>query len=182
MVILDILDNHVQNYVYGGIYTMAVWKIVLIVVLVVLAALFVALLIIGNKMRKRQEEQQAQIDAAKQVMSMLIIDKKIMKMSEAGLPKIVMDQTPKYMRRTKLPIVKAKIGPKVMTLIAEVKAEVSGIYIVGLKSVRGGKAAPAPAKKKGFMAKLRDKAQKTLDEDKARRDAEEKSSKKNKKK
>ena len=116
---------------------MAVWKIVLIVVLVVLAALFIALLIIGNKMRKRQEEQQAQIDAAKQVMSMLIIDKKIMKMSEAGLPKIVMDQTPKYMRRTKLPIVKAKIGPKVMTLIAdnkvfdelpvkaEVKAEVS---------------------------------------------------------
>ncbi len=194
MVILDKLDNHVQNYVYGGIYTMAVWKIVLIVVLVVLAALFIALLIIGNKMRKRQEEQQAQIDAAKQVMSMLIIDKKIMKMSEAGLPKIVMDQTPKYMRRTKLPIVKAKIGPKVMTLIAdnkvfdelpvkaEVKAEVSGIYIVGLKSVRGGKAAPAPAKKKGFMAKLRDKAQKTLDEDKARRSAEEKSSKKNKKK
>lgn len=171
---------------------MAVWKIVLIVVLVVLAALFIALLIIGNKMRKRQEEQQAQIDAAKQVMSMLIIDKKIMKMSEAGLPKIVMDQTPKYMRRTKLPIVKAKIGPKVMTLIAdnkvfdelpvkaEVKAEVSGIYIVGLKSVRGGKA--APAKKKGFMAKLRAKAQKTLDEDKARRAAEEKSSKKNKKK
>ena len=194
MVILDKLDNHVQNYVYGVIYTMAVWKIVLIVVLVVLAALFIALLIIGNKMRKRQEEQQAQIDAAKQVMSMLIIDKKIMKMSEAGLPKIVMDQTPKYMRRTKLPIVKAKIGPKVMTLIAdnkvfdelpvkaEVKAEVSGIYIVGLKSVRGGKAAPAPAKKKGFMAKLRDKAQKTLDEDKARRAAEEKSSKKNKKK
>ncbi|EEC57206.1 hypothetical protein BACPEC_01714 [[Bacteroides] pectinophilus ATCC 43243] len=194
MVILDKLDNHVQNYVYGGIYTMAVWKIVLIVVLVVLAALFIALLIIGNKMRKRQEEQQAQIDAAKQVMSMLIIDKKIMKMSEAGLPKIVMDQTPKYMRRTKLPIVKAKIGPKVMTLIAdnkvfdelpvkaEVKAEVSGIYIVGLKSVRGGKAAPAPAKKKGFMAKLRAKAQKTLDEDKARRAAEEKSSKKNKKK
>ena len=194
MVILDKLDNHVQNYVYGGIYTMAVWKIVLIVVLVVLAALFIALLSIGNKMRKRQEEQQAQIDAAKQVMSMLIIDKKIMKMSEAGLPKIVMDQTPKYMRRTKLPIVKAKIGPKVMTLIAdnkvfdelpvkaEVKAEVSGIYIVGLKSVRGGKAAPAPAKKKGFMAKLRDKAQKTLDEDKARRAAEEKSSKKNKKK
>lgn len=194
MVILDKLDNHVQNYVYGGIYTMAVWKIVLIVVLVVLAALFIALLIIGNKMHKRQEEQQAQIDAAKQVMSMLIIDKKIMKMSEAGLPKIVMDQTPKYMRRTKLPIVKAKIGPKVMTLIAdnkvfdelpvkaEVKAEVSGIYIVGLKSVRGGKAAPAPAKKKGFMAKLRAKAQKTLDEDKARRAAEEKSSKKNKKK
>lgn len=114
-------------------------------------------------------------------------------MSEAGLPKIVMDQTPKYMRRTKLPIVKAKVGPKVMTLIAdnkvfdqipikaEAKVEVSGIYIVGIKSVRGGKLPPAPPKKKGLMAKLRSKAQQTLDEDKAKRDAEAKASKKKKK-
>ncbi len=172
---------------------MQVWQIVLLVIFVVLVALFIALLVIGNKMRKRQEEQQAQIDATKQVMSMLIIDKKIMKMTEAGLPKIVMDQTPKYMRRTKLPIVKAKVGPKVMTLIAdnkvfdelpvktEVKVEVSGIYIVGIKSVRGGKPPVAPPKKKGLMAKLRSKAQKTLDEDKARRDAEAKAGKKKKK-
>ena len=131
---------------------MQTWQIVLLVVLVVLIAIFVTLLILGNKLRKKQNEQQAQIDAAKQVMSMLIIDKKIMKMSEAGLPKIVMDQTPKYMRRTKLPIVKAKVGPKVMTLIAdnkvfdqipikaEAKVEVSGIYIVGIKSEKKKKA------------------------------------------
>ena len=172
---------------------MQTWQIVLLVVLVVLIAIFVTLLILGNKLRKKQNEQQAQIDAAKQVMSMLIIDKKIMKMSEAGLPKIVMDQTPKYMRRTKLPIVKAKVGPKVMTLIAdnkvfdqipikaEAKVEVSGIYIVGIKSVRGGKLPPAPPKKKGLMAKLRSKAQQTLDGDKAKRDAETKASKKKKK-
>lgn len=171
---------------------MQVWQIVLLVVIVVLIAALVALIIIGNKMRKKQDEQQAQIDAAKQVMSMLIIDKKIMKLTEAGLPKIVVDQTPKYMRRTKLPIVKAKVGPKVMTLIAdnkvfdqipvksEVKAEVSGIYIVGVKSVRGGKPLAEPPKKKGLLNKLRSKAQKTLDEDKARRDAENKSSKKKK--
>lgn len=172
---------------------MYAWQIVLLVVAVVLVALFIVLLVVGNKMRKRQEEQQAQIDATKQVMSMLIIDKKIMKMVDAGLPKIVMDQTPKYMKRTKLPIVKAKVGPKVMTLIAdnkvfdelpvktEVKVEVSGIYIVGIKSVRGGKLPVAPPKKKGLMAKLRNKAQKTLDEDKARRDAQAKAEKKKKK-
>ena len=56
---------------------------------------------------------------------------------------MVIDQAPKLMRRTKLPIVKAKIGPKISILIAdekvvevipvkkEVKADVSGLYIVG---------------------------------------------------
>ena len=53
------------------------------------------------------------------------------------------------MRRSKLPIVKAKVGPKVMSLIAdeavydliplkkEVKATVSGIYITKVTGVRG---------------------------------------------
>ena len=46
-------------------------------------------MIFGNKLRKQQDEQQAQIDAAKQVMSMLIIDKKKMKLKDANLPKMV---------------------------------------------------------------------------------------------
>ena len=152
-----------------SIFHMSTWLIVLLVIVAVLLAIFITLIIVGNKMRKRQDAQQAQIDAAKQTMSMLIIDKKKMKLKEANLPKIVLEQTPKYMRNTKLPIVKAKVGPKVMTLIAdaqifdeipvkaEIKADVSGIYIVAIKSVRGGKPYVAP-KKKGFMAKLRDKA------------------------
>lgn len=32
---------------------------------------------------------------------------------------MVIDQTPKLMRRSKLPIVKAKIGPKIMSLVAD---------------------------------------------------------------
>jgi hypothetical protein len=40
---------------------------------------------------------------------------------------------------------------------AEVKAEVSGIYIVGIKSVRGGKPVVEPKKKgiKGFISKFK---------------------------
>ena len=80
---------------------------------------------------------------------MLIIDKKNMKLKESGLPQAVIDQTPKYLRGSKLPIVKAKVGPRVMTLIAdeqifaeipvkkEVKATVSGLYITGVKGLRG---------------------------------------------
>lgn len=141
------------------------WMIVLLSVLLVLVVAFGALTFFGNKLRKKQEIQQEQIEASKQVVSMLIIDKKKMRLKEANLPKIVVDSTPKYLRRAKLPIVKAKIGPKFMTLIAdekvfaqipvkaEIKAEVSGMYIVGVKSVRGGKPVAEP-KKKGLLGRF----------------------------
>ena len=79
---------------------------------------------------------------------------------------MVIDQTPKLMRRSKLPIVKAKVGPKINILIAdekvfdlipvkkEIKAEVSGLYIVGVKGIRGSLEAPQK-KKKGFLARFR---------------------------
>ena len=145
---------------------MPVWSIVLLVIIAILVVALIALIIVGNKLRKKQTENQAQIDAAKQIM--LIIDKKKMKLKEAGLPKIVLEQTPKYLQRSKVPVVKAKIGPKVMTLMAdpkvydqipikaEVKAEVSGIYITGIKSVRGGKIVVEEKKaKKGLFKKLK---------------------------
>ena len=78
---------------------------------------------------------------------------------------MVYEQTPKYLCRSKVPVVKAKVGPKIMTLIAdagvyealpvkaEVKVVISGIYITELKSVRGG-AVPAAPKKKGFWARF----------------------------
>ena len=144
---------------------MPVWLIVLLVITAVLTVALVALTIVGRKLQKKQAENEAQIQAAKQTMSLLVIDKKNMKMSEAGLPKIVLDQTPKYLRGTKTPIVKAKIGPKVMSLMcdpkvfelipvkAEIKAEVSGIYIVGIKSVRGGKIVVPEKKKRKFFGK-----------------------------
>ena len=85
---------------------------------------------------------------------------------------MVIAQTPKLMRRSKLPIVKAKVGPKISILIAdekvfdlipvkkEVKAEVSGLYIVGVRGIRGSLEAPAK-KKKGFFKRLLDKANKS---------------------
>lgn len=145
---------------------MPVWGIVILIILAILLAVFIALMIFGNKLRKKQDEQQAQIEAAKQTMSMLIIDKKKMKLKDANLPKMVLDQTPKYLRGSKMPIVKAKIGPKIMTLMAdpkvfdlipvkaEIKAEVSGIYITGVKSVRGGKIVTETAPKKKGLKKF----------------------------
>ena len=139
---------------------------ILIVILVILVAALVGLYFWGNKMQQKQREQQVQLDAMAQTVSMLVIDKKRLKITESGLPQMVIDQTPKYMRWSKLPVVKAKIGPKIMTLIAdakvydlipvkrECKVVVSGIYITAIKSARGGLEQPAP-KKKGFFARFK---------------------------
>ena len=117
--------------------------IVLIVVLVVLIAACIALYFFGKRAEKKQAEQQEQMEAAAQTVSMLVIDKKKMKLKEAGLPAVVLENTPKYLRRTKVPVVKAKIGPRIMTLMCdnkvfevipvkkEIKAVVSGLYITG---------------------------------------------------
>ena len=143
------------------------WIIVLIV-LAVIAVILGLLYYFGKKAQTKQAAQQEQMEAMKQTVSMLIIDKKKLRMKDSGLPQMVIDQTPKLMRRSKLPIVKAKVGPKINILIAdekvfdqipvkkEVKAEVSGLYIVGVKGIRGSLETPAP-KKKGFFKRLLNK-------------------------
>ena len=97
------------------------FTIVMIVILIVLIAACIALYFFGKRAEKRQAEQQEQMDAAAQTVSMLVIDKKKMKLKEAGLPAVVLENTPKYLRRTKVPVVKAKIGPRIMTLMCDNK-------------------------------------------------------------
>lgn len=140
---------------------------IMIVVLVILIVAVIALYFFGKKAEKKQEENQKALDAAAQTVSMLIIDKSKMKMKEAGLPAVVLESTPKYLRRSKVPVVKAKVGPRVMTLMCdaqiydmipikkEVKATVSGIYITAVKGARGP--LEVPQKKKGFFARLKSK-------------------------
>lgn len=146
---------------------MSIFLKVLLIILVILVIALVVLYFVGRKMQKKQEAQQEQMEAMKQTMSMLIIDKKIMPIKQSGLPQVVIDQTPKLMRRSKLPIVKAKVGPRIMTLVAdnkiydlipvkkEVKAVVSGIYIMDVKGIRGPLETPAPKKK--FWARQKER-------------------------
>lgn len=143
--------------------------VITLIVIAVLIGILVALYFVGNKMQKKQMAQKEEMQAAAQQTSMLIIDKKMMKLKDAGLPKVVMEQTPKRFRNAKMPIVKAKVGPQTLNLICddgifdelptkcEVKAMVSGIYITEIKSVRGKKKAAEEPKKKSFGAKMRKK-------------------------
>ena len=148
---------------------MKVWQ-VLLIILVILIAVLVVLYFLGKRAQKKQEENQAQIEAAKQTVNMLIIDKKRLRIKESGLPQMVIDQTPKLMRRTKLPIVKAKIGPRIMTMVAdekifdliplkkEVKATISGIYITDVRGVRGP--LEKPKQKEKFFRRMKNKTAK----------------------
>lgn len=74
------------------------------------------------------------------------------------------------MRNSKLPIIKAKVGPQIMSLICdekifdtvpvkkEVKAVVSGIYVIGVKGLHG-KNEPLPVKKKSRFKRALEAAQ-----------------------
>lgn len=163
------------------------FMITMIVITAVLVIACIVLYFLGKKAQKRKEEQDEQMAAVAQTVAMLIIDKKRMKIKESGLPQQVIEQTPKLMRMTKLPIVKAKVGPKVMTLIAdeavfdeipvkkEVKATVSGLYITQVRGLRGP--LEKPEVKKGFRAKLRDKYEQLSAETKAEKSKDSKKKK-----
>lgn len=149
---------------------MSTGTIVLLVILAVLLVAVIALYFVGKKAQKRQAEQQEQMEAMKQTVSMLIIDKKRMKLKESGLPQAVIEQAPRLMRGSKLPIVKVKVGPQVMSLVCdekiydqvpvkkEVKATVSGIYITSVKGLHGKQGA-VEQKKKGFFKRALETAQ-----------------------
>ncbi len=144
--------------------------IIFLIILAVCIGALIALYFLGKRMQKKQAQQQEQINAAAQTVQMLIIDKKKMRLKDAGLPAVVMQQAPKIMRLSKVPVIKAKVGPQIMSFICdanifdsvpvkkEVKATVSGIYITAVKGVRGSiKAEPV---KKSKFAQFKENLQK----------------------
>ena len=137
----------------------------LVVVLLIAAALTVVAYFLykkGQKMQAEQEDARRQMEAVAQTVSMLILDKKKMKMQDANLPKAVLDGANRAAKMMKTPIVRAKVGNRITDLLcdekvfevlpvkAEVKVVISGIYITGIKSVRGGSVPTVPKKKSFF--------------------------------
>lgn len=138
--------------------------ITIIVTVAICAAVIIIFYFLGKRNMKKRDEQQAAIDNAAQQMNMLVIDKKKLKLKNSGLPQQVIDQTPWFAKGSKVPVIKAKVGPKIAVFIAEndvfetipvkkeVKATVSGLYITAVRGVRGP--LEKPAKKKGIFARM----------------------------
>ena len=136
---------------------MAWWQILLIVLLVVAVALGI-LYFVRRRIQKKVDSQQGLIESSKQTVSILVIDKKKLKLKDSNLPKMVQDQVPAYLKWRKMPLVKAKIGPKITTLMCDervfkelpvkklIKVDLAGMYIVGIKSN------PKPKKSSGTTA------------------------------
>ncbi len=144
---------------------------VILVIAVVVVLIFVGLYFLGNWANKKFNEQQSIINSTKVTTSILVIDKKKDKLTNANMPKVVTQQIPKYLKFKKMPLVKAKIGPQIMTLICDpkvfkeipvkkqVKVDISGIYIVALK---GNKSA-VKKEKMSFTDKIKSKLSKKSD-------------------
>lgn len=139
------------------------WTII-IIVFVVLAALLAGLYFWGKNLQKKYESQQQLINQHKQAVSVFVIDKKKDNVNNLKLPKQVKEQLPWIYKKRKMPVVIAKIGPQIQTLMCDekifnsipikkqIKIEVAGILIVNILS---GKL--PEVKKKGLMAQMKDK-------------------------
>lgn len=117
-----------------------VGRIVLIVLLIIAVVLGI-LYFLARRMQPKYEQQQALMKQLAQTVTILVIDKKKLGLNESGLPNSVKEAVPSYMKWRKLPIVKARLQGRVMSLIAdekvfkdiptkkEIKVSISGIYI-----------------------------------------------------
>ena len=124
------------------------WWQILLIVLAVLAVVLGVLYFVGRRLQTRADGQQEMINQSKITTSILVIDKKKMRIKESNLPQLVQDQVPMYLKWRKMPLVKAKIGPKIQTLMCDekvfkampvkknVKVELAGMYIIAIKGYK----------------------------------------------
>ncbi|MCL2499527.1 MAG: hypothetical protein FWE90_04225 [Defluviitaleaceae bacterium] len=121
------------------------WAIIAAVILVVIVAV---LYFLNRWAGKRMATQNEMVEKHKQTVTIYIIDKKKDKVSNANLPKAMASQIPRMGRMMKMPLVKAKVGKDIMTLMCDnkvfpalpvkknVTVEMAGIYIVGMKGMK----------------------------------------------
>jgi uncharacterized membrane protein YqiK len=130
------------------------------IIILVIIVIVVAYIIFRKRTAKKIEEQKAIVDQHKQPASIFVIEKKKGKISESKLPKNVIDQIPAWYKLRKMPLITAKIGPQVVTLVCEddvydklpekknVNVELAGIFIVTVKQTQHNKSQKKGKRKK----------------------------------
>lgn len=121
---------------------------ILLVVFIVVVVIAAAIYFLNRWASTRMVQQQRMIDQSRQTISIFTIDKRKLKPTEANLPKAVSEQLPKRYRLIKMPFVKAKVGPQIMTFMCDkrvfdaiplqknVKVDIAGIYIIDMKGLK----------------------------------------------
>lgn len=149
---------------------------ILIIVSIILAVVVCVIFYVGKKNYAKNIEAQSFINQYKMVTPILVIDKRYEKPSEQNLPKNIYEKLNKTAKLRKMPIVKAKVGPQITTLLCDkniydnlavkktVKVELAGIYIsniVGL-NLEDKKNKTWREKLSVWVKKTQDKAGNTL--------------------
>ena len=123
---------------------MGAFEIILLISIIVLVV-GVGIYFLNRWASKKAAMQQDMIQQHKQSATIYVIDKKKDKITNANFPKAIAEQIPRRAKLMKMPLVKAKIGPQIMTLICDeavfkalpikktVTVDVAGAYIVGMK-------------------------------------------------
>ncbi|MDR1914343.1 MAG: hypothetical protein LBQ68_07685 [Clostridiales bacterium] len=142
---------------------MQLWDI-LFLVFIIVGVLGVGLYFLNRWASKRMVEQQDTLERVKQTVNIFIIDKKKQKPLNSSLPKEVKSKLPPIYRFMKAPLVKAKVGPQIVTLMSDpkvfdalpikkqVKVELAGVYISGMPGMKTKAEIQALAKAKKTKA------------------------------
>lgn len=146
------------------------WATILTVVIIVLVIAAVALFFLyrfGSRVQAQNYEAQRTLENFAQVVPMLVIDKKRMKLKDAPFPPEVYEKTPLYLKWIKVYVTKVKIGSRVVNLMCErdvfdelplkttIQGTVSGLYLKDIK-----KGAVPTERTKAKRRKEREKIQK----------------------
>ena len=117
---------------------------IFIIVLVLIAAIVAGLYYLNRRTIRRVIQTQDFIDQNRMTAQIFVIDKKQERPSAHNLPKNVFEQLPKSAQMRKTYLVKAKVGPQIITLMCDkpvyevlpvkknVKVDLAGMYIVSI--------------------------------------------------
>jgi len=133
---------------------------IILIVLLAVAAIAAGLYFLNKWAAKKMTGQQEIIDRTRTVTTIYVIDKKKDKTANVNLPKAATSQMPRMYKFLKMPFVKAKIGPQIITLMCDnkvfkalpvkktVKVGLAGIYIVDMVGMKTEKEMKDQKKKK----------------------------------
>ena len=115
-----------------------------LIIIFILAAVMVGLYFFNRKNYKKVIEAQDFIQQNKMVTQVFVIDKKFTKPTPENMPKAIYEKLPKMSKMRKMALVKAKVGPQIVTLMCDknifdvlptkksIKIELAGVYIVNV--------------------------------------------------
>lgn len=143
---------------------------IIIIVAIVIVAILGGLYYLNKKSMRRMIQAQDFIDQNRMTVQIFVIDKKQEKPSPTNLPKSVYEQMPKTTRMRKANLVKAKVGPQIVTLMCDkpvfevlpvkksIKVDLAGMYIITVTGMN-----LADKKKKTFSEKISASVSRTME-------------------